>query len=1045
MKLMNNKSLYDYFLIENFILEIKMADKIFIDNLVNELNSAPLISLNKFITDGEFTVPKGDKSTNVINFAEKKNLCIPDHKISKFFVFLDKCRTDNSVASFEERQSVESSGIMLDIDRYQDTVNRQITDFHHQRVVGKLAELIQRSCDMPDGTMFHAFVIVKPSVLRVVNDDSREQATYKDGFHVLIPDVWISREHKRWIHTKMKESAESIFKNIPHNKKSVDSMIDTMSSSNPVFFLGNNRPGKPAYKLHSVYHIQSSSSDLPPGILPIELPKDESINLTYELSLSFKLSMDGDIKKIWLDKRVFLPKNEVADQIKLSAQKLRARLDELEEADNDISLLTINDAQAHELWKMLDILDPSYYDEYEKWFKVLCAIAHSSESYKPLALNFSKKSGTKFDMEVFEDKWEEAIRGRLGTTNPLTIRSIMYWANESNSEKLAEIKTNSYTRALVTYATKFEGVIQDGMCADILWMMCKDKFMSDSADSSTYTWYEFVLPGQDCEPGQEWKWRREGDPDSMYRFLSTTMPKVYTDVESNLTERFQSINDAELDPDEEKGKEKGKSLRKFWKKIIAGFKKSHGKLYSRLYCKSVINSCTWMFRKRGFIQGLDKVPDVIGVGNGVLKVGAKCELISRLHEYPISKFTPTRYFPVDWDNPHVKIIMEGISWVIPEEDAREYIMIYISTVLDRRPTRATILLGDGCGSNGKSWLMKMVHETMGDDHVVVAQPNIICGPQEAASQANSAIAILENKTLAYTDESAEGDTINDAKMKRMVNPNKVSNREIYGQQKNFQNTCNLISLTNHQFRIPTTDHGTWRRIKRYVFKAKFVESPDPNNPLEHLENEDYMFKMPYDMAYKEAMLSILVHYYELFMSKYNGQLTKVRSKTIARETEQYRDTQDTIDPFIKSYIVRLPTEAPNMPTVIPPTTVVSEIPDEDNINFASINLDTVTESTVVPISAVAVNGIDLEMLAGKYRDWHMNRYGSNKKDHDLQRIIQKLIHSRLEKSITMDDSEKGTLYGHRLLNHPTDELLPGEKRYGVVRKVKKPVSITPLD
>ncbi len=55
-----------------------------------------------------------------------------------------------------------------------------------------------------------------------------------------------------------------------------------------------------------------------------------------------------------------------------------------------------------------------------------------------------------------------------------------------------------------------------------------------------------------------------------------------------------------------------------------------------------------------------------------------------------------------------------------------------------------------------------------------------------------------------------------------------------------------------------------------------------------------------------AFLSILVYFYERLQKEYNGEVKKVPSPTIDKETEIYRNSQDTINRFISEMVVVCP-------------------------------------------------------------------------------------------------------------------------------------------
>jgi phage/plasmid-associated DNA primase len=951
--------------------------------IVEEKNSVALINFNNFINNGEFGRSKGDKNINIINFAEKKNMLIPDTKISEYFHLVEKCRLEGVVNFYEEKQQIEASGIMIDIDRYQLKSVREFTPLQIRLLIQSTAELIRDSIDMPaeKRLTFHAFVIMKPNVIKT------PEGNYKDGMHILFPDIWLSRQHKKWLFENLIAKMPHCFSDMSHDVKPVESMLDTMSASNPVFFFGHNRPGRPAYKLDSQYVL--TYGGIVKDCTETKIPK--GVNLSYELSLSFCLDTDEFLATKWLDKRKFEPNAQLKSQFEEIAKQAQAAVVENDENENDVSFLSYNDANARDIAKYLAILTEDYYQNYDKWFAVLCVIANTSEAYKPLALEFSKRSADKFDLTVFNEKWDEAVSSLRSTTNPLTVRSLMYWARTCDSVKYEQARNSSYCNILLTYALKYGGDIQHAMCAEVLHAMCGDKFATDVNDGDrSYRWYEFVTEGQSASQGQVWKWRKESEPDCLILFMQTTLPRAYNQVCESLKSRLAEEGLTEVET-------------AYLKKTITAFARSTGKLYSQTYVKGVIDSCKIRFRRRGFNRLLDTTPDCIGVGNGVIKLGAKIELISRYHDYLISRHTKIRYNPIDWNNKYVIKVWEGIKKIIPEEDAREKLMIFWSNGLDLNAPLGKALLIDGCGANGKTWIMKMIHQTLSDEYAILAHPYLISGPQEQANAPNSALAALAGKTTAYIDESKQGDVINDSKLKRIVNVNNISTRDLHEKQGTFMITCNLTSVTNWKWKIESNDHGTWRRIMCYTARAKFCENPDPDNPNEHLDDEFFIKKMPYEGKYLEAMMSLLGHFYEKFKTQYGGVFSRVKSPTIDKFTEDYRSSQDDIDRFIKQYLVCV------------------------RITVAQLRAMKEADPTLVN----PTEPIPLEQIADKYREWYVKQYGAAKVAKlDLTTTTEKLAQSRIIGDIKKMDDGNYLLYNHRMLNTPSDELFPNESKYG---------------
>jgi phage/plasmid-associated DNA primase len=156
------------------------------------------------------------------------------------------------------------------------------------------------------------------------------------------------------------------------------------------------------------------------------------------------------------------------------------------------------------------------------------------------------------------------------------------------------------------------------------------------------------------------------------------------------------------------------------------------------------------------------------------------------------------------------------------------------------------------------------------------------------------------------DEFSIDAQINTSRIKTLVGGGLTTTRDLFKSQVSFRNTCNVVCFNNFSYQIPTRDHGTWRRIYHYTCKIKFTDNPDPNNKYEKKGNADIEKKYPYDDNYRRAMLSIMVHYWTILETRFGGNLNKIPVPTIVRETEIFRNSQDTINRFITSMVVLSP-------------------------------------------------------------------------------------------------------------------------------------------
>lgn len=912
----------DYTQPEDNFGEYTIGDGIFTDvpevsveEIIQTKVSKKIRDLKEFLSNGDFVTEKGDTKTNVISVSEKRTFYIPDGKIEEFFTILDDCRREGRMLHYSERQETDThpfSGIMIDFDRYQYSKDVEVLDRHIGSLVNRICKILMEIIDTTEhesttgAINFHVFVIRKPGVVLQPQKNPGDKPIFKDGWHLLFPDIQVMKGVKKYLCEEIvnRNILKVVFRDI-HNIEDAEKMLDKMSASNPVHFLGNSKPGKPAYNLTHAYSITMFSGDDEVQRVDLDVskllggkaPDGTDINLTFETSLMFtQPTFNG--KKVWMNKRHFKCRRELETKIQLTVEKTAGGLirdDDLADIENSVDILTIGNAEAMHIKNLLSIIDPSYASEYEKWFKVICAIAHTSINYKPLAIWFSQRVPDKWSPHEVDRVWAEAVNGRFNRV-PITKRSIIYWAKESSPVRFREIEKENYIEILSRYVYQNEGRVEHSMVAKIVHAMISDKFVVDTCAKeggrTGYTWWEFVTPGQQMRRGEIYKWRRETDPDNVHLFISEHLPKIYADQVQRIRDRKDAAGD--------------EAIAKYWANVEKTFRLYTSKLSNDTFQAGIVRQAQYRFRVRGFADELDTYEDVIGVGNGVIKTGIEPKLIKGFHEYKISKFTETEYMP---RNPNCKYQQELLEWsrgIFPEPDVNLFMWLHASTGVSMYESACILLLLVGGGQNGKTSWAKMIHNTLGNMYCAAGKATLLTSPIERGDSANSAQMQMRGKTFVYMDEFNMSVCLNDARVKSIVTPGWQSGRDLHEKQTNFKNTCNPIAISNYEFGVRTTDHGTWRRLYRYKAKVKFCKNPNPDSPFEKKANGAWESKNPNDPNYKQAMLSLLVYYNQILWSEYGGDLKNVPVPTIVQETEEFRNSQDLLNKYISVMIVYSP-------------------------------------------------------------------------------------------------------------------------------------------
>ena len=382
------------------------------------------------------------------------------------------------------------------------------------------------------------------------------------------------------------------------------------------------------------------------------------------------------------------------------------------------------------------------------------------------------------------------------------------------------------------------------------------------------------------------------------------------------------------------------------------------------YKKSVLCECKTLFYSAYFIKHLDQDKRVLGVKNGILLLPLnKSEKLIHIPDYCnetyIESYTAVDYVEYDENNKYIQTLYGLLEDIIPEKDALEYILIFLSTSISNIAKEALILFFRGVGSNGKSTLLELMLNTLGSFYSKKLSLGLLTETRESSQTSNSAFMELKSARFGYFSEPDKVEKINTGRLKEVLGNEKLTGRQLYGRQENFENKCNLIAASNYDFVVACNDHGIWRRIKYYEFKIKFVENPMKENKYEKKLIKNLITNVIRDNDYLEAFLSILTHYYQKYIYEYDGDIKNVKSKTIEYETDQYRGRQD--------HMMRFCMERVEIIT-----------PDDNNI-------------------------MSLEEFARQYNSWYVSNNGLTfKSKYDCKEIVTMIENSKLSCYINID-------------------------------------------
>lgn len=140
--------------------------------------------------------------------------------------------------------------------------------------------------------------------------------------------------------------------------------------------------------------------------------------------------------------------------------------------------------------------------------------------------------------------------------------------------------------------------------------------------------------------------------------------------------------------------------------------------------------------------------------------------------------------------------------------------------LSGRTTEQVFFLLHGSGANGKSTLVRLLLDLVGDYGSQLTSETLL--RQMNRSQTND-LARLRGVRVAVANEFSAGRKLDEALMKQLTGGERVSARMLYREFAEFEPKCKILVSSNHLPDITGTDYGIWRRVHLLPFEFTVPE------------------------------------------------------------------------------------------------------------------------------------------------------------------------------------------------------------------------------
>lgn len=819
-----------------------------------------------------------------------------------------------------EKQYEEDCPMLVDIDlKYNiDVKDRKHTEEHINDLLDTYLCCMSNIYNFKSDIEWKIFVMEKQKVNPV-----EEKDITKDGIH-LIFGINVDRTTQKILRNKVINEIKEAWSDLPIINTWDNVFDDGITEGHTNWQLyGSKKPAHDTYKLTYTYKITYDSSD---GECSRELLKDYEPDI-YELSIRTKKNHGFEMKSSFLNEynsmHELAPKNIPMKRVlstlipTLQENAYTTNLDLIkEQADIDILYesfldnLKGDDYNLKEAAKYAMALSCSYYGSgsYSKWIQVCWALKNSDKDKEGVPMNkllivwikFSSQAESfrcsRSELDELVNVWNDSNTYEQGG---LTKRSLAHWVREENPDlatKLSEDNVSFYVDRTIygedgmngMMSEKYEGGDVD--LATVLYQMMKNDYVCTSINKNH--WYRYSNN----------RWKRNDSGTSLRKAISHDMRSLYATKSLEITKQLSYHCETQnlTDPIQQKKTEKYKLIVRKISKLLELLKVCTKKNLLMVEAKE-------LFYDNDFIEKLDTNPYLLCFNNGVFdfkdkrfRPGRPDDYISLCTNIDYVDLTP-RTIPIQNEiNEFFSQLFPRVSEVSGKQELRDYMWEHLASTLMGTTDCQTFNMYVGKGQNGKSVLISLMEQILGEYKGDVPL-TLITEKRAKVGGVTPEIVELKGKRYALMQEPSKNDIINEGVMKQLTSgEDNLQGRVPFADKTiTFKPQLKLVVTTNVFMTINSNDFGTWRRIRVCPFESHFKDNPvkdDPDSPYQFpLDTTLTKDKFP---KWKQVFASMLIK-----KACETDGLVK-DCDIVMEQSKKYRASQDYISAFITEKVIR---------------------------------------------------------------------------------------------------------------------------------------------
>jgi P4 family phage/plasmid primase-like protien len=761
-----------------------------------------------------------------------------DDMIDFYKLYRDALKEGTKIHLVEAHYKYQPIIIDIDFKYTNDSDNRLYKEDDIKRIVRAHNEIIKEFLDI-DNPDIKAFVFEKEKPSQYTDQDDEGNAKYKDGIHIMYPDIICPLEFQFVVRDKIVKFFEQnmLFPDVKC-ENTVDDIFDKSVIRDAGWMVyGSCKSTKHSpYLLTKVYNYK---------LLNIDLKKFRNKNLIKKFS----------IRK---DEEDIVPYNEdnPEEYVEELYSKLNVAKPNRPQSRGRQKKGSVDDIRKAKL--LVELLSDERADTYKPWMELGWCLKYIDASLFDTWVNFSMRNSDKFDLRKCEFEWKRA-RAHTRDGAVLTMGSLYMWAKEDNPDGFFEFhqsELKSYIENSIT-----------GTSADVAKVVYeKFKYQYCCASVQHKAWYEF----------REHRWVPIEKGWTLFRKLNEDIVTEY-------------LNQATALGQDARGNEGNEREMTMGKQTLAT--KVSIKLRTIRFKEDIMKECMYLFHDEKFLEKLDEQRHLIGFNNGVYDLD-KLEFRDGRPEDYMSLTCNIDFFEFEEDDEIIKNIRNFVRELQPEKDMANYIMDLMASCLQGHTPDEKFHMWTGNGSNGKSLIIRLFMLSLGE-YAATVSSTFLTTKRAASHAATPDLARTKGKRFCILNEPEGNDKIYVGRMKELTGGDPIVARQLYKEPIEFLPQFKMLLLCNDLPTIPSNDGGTWRRIRVVPFEMKFVDNPKKKN--ERKINRNLKEELDY---WKEGFMWLLIERFRIYK-----EVGLVEPLKVTIHTNKYQEASDIYQQFLSEYVV----------------------------------------------------------------------------------------------------------------------------------------------